>query len=307
MQQFPPPSLQALRILQAVTISGMISNISRLHSRLHVVKNATRHDVTFNEAHMKKFLFLFAVCSTLGLSWPLSWLSVQSENNAKANNAKANNAKANNTVYATYSPSYSSNKKNWVSTEIKTLQSQAANIDPNVLRLGLTAYLTAKNKGYAKKDLLTIIDYSKPSTQRRFWVFDLKSNRALFNTWVSHGKNSGLVTATSFSNSPGSLKSSIGVFLTDDTYSGKNGYSLRLRGLESVNSNAYARAVVIHGAAYAHPSVINGVGRMGRSWGCPALGSAVAAPIINTIKNRSLIFAYYPDKNWLSRSSFLTA
>ena len=140
----------------------------------------------------------------------------------------------------------------WLMSEMQTLKHQASNIDENVLRLSLIAYLNAHRRGYDNKQLLTVIDYSKPSTAKRLWVFDLRSGRALFNTWVSHGKNSGSGTrADSFSNSPGSLKSSLGVFVTDTTYVGHNGYSLRLRGLEhGLNDNAYNRAIVIHDINY---------------------------------------------------------
>lgn len=235
---------------------------------------------------LKTLFFTFALTASLGFSWPFSWLfSSSGEPNT-----------------ATYGTS------TWVKKETQILKSQARNIDDKVLRLGLTAYLNARKKGYAGKQVLTVIDYSKPSSEKRFWVFDLRSNKTLFNTWVSHGKNSGNVTATSFSNSPGSLKSSLGVFLTDETYNGKNGYSLRLRGLErGVNDSAYSRAIVIHGAAYANGANIGNYGRIGRSWGCPAVGSSISKPIINTIKQRSVVFAYYPDRKWLSRSSFLTA
>src|SRR3990167_2640397 len=105
----------------------------------------------------------------------------------------------------------------WLSTELSLLKSQAVNIDNNVLRLSLEAYSRARQSGLDKKQLLTVIDYSKPSTEKRLWVFDLKNNRTLFNTWVSHGKNSGGINATSFSNASGSLKSSLGVFVTSET------------------------------------------------------------------------------------------
>jgi hypothetical protein len=194
--------------------------------------------------------------------------------------------------------------KSWIQRETQILRSKTA-IDEKVLRLALTAYSNTRKHGYTGKQILTVIDYSKPSTAKRLWVFDLKSNRILFNTWVSHGKNSGGVNATSFSNHPGSLKSSLGVFLTDETYDGRNGYSLRLRGLErGINDSAYSRAIVVHGAPYANAS---GRSSLGRSWGCPAVSTNLAKPIINTIKQRSVVFAYYPDRKWLSRSPFLSA
>lgn len=194
----------------------------------------------------------------------------------------------------------------WLQREIQLLKSQARNIDDKVLRLALTAYMNTQKHGYVGKQILTIIDYSKPSTQKRMWIFDMRSNRTLFNTWVAHGKNSGGVNSSSFSNNPGSLKSSLGVFVTDTTYNGKNGYSLRLRGLErGVNDSAYSRAIVVHGAAYASGANAERGRGLGRSWGCPAVSPNLAKPIINTIKDRSVVFAYYPDRKWLSRSPFL--
>jgi hypothetical protein len=196
--------------------------------------------------------------------------------------------------------------KDWVESEIRVIDSQADNIDQNVLQLGLVAYLKAKNRGIINNPYLTIIDYSKPSSERRLWVVDMRSNKVLFNTWVTHGKNSGDVMATSFSNEPGSLKSSIGVFLTKDPYNGGNGYSLRLLGLEQgINDNAYSRSIVVHGAWYADPSMVNASGQIGRSWGCPAVSPGTIRPLINTIKDNSLVVVYYPDRNWLTHSSFL--
>lgn len=226
-------------------------------------------------------LFLFLLFGLLGLSWPFPW--------------------------STPHASVPLGSGPWLSKEMQTFKSQARNIDDKVLRLSLIAYLNARRKGMDHKQMLTVIDYSKPSTERRLWVFDLKSGRTLFNTWVSHGKNSGGVNATSFSNSNGSLKSSIGVFLTEEPYVGKNGYSLRLKGLErGVNDNALDRAVVIHGARYVNADTIRKYGKIGRSWGCPAVSTSLSKPLIDTVKNNTLIVAYYPDRKWLSNSKFLT-
>ncbi len=158
--------------------------------------------------------------------------------------------------------------KKWIEKEAKLIHSQAENLDPKVLELGLTAYSKAREEGLDNKELLTIIDYSKPSTERRLWVVDVKNAKVLFNTWVAHGKNSGKVNATSFSNAPGSLKSSLGVFLTtNEPYIGNNGYSLRVQGLEAgINDKAYARNVVFHGAWYAAADVAKRNGLLGRSW-----------------------------------------
>jgi hypothetical protein len=195
----------------------------------------------------------------------------------------------------------------WVNREIQIIDAQANNIDPQVLRLSLTAYLKARVEGLDTKQMLTIIDYSKPSNERRLWVVDLKSNKVLFNTWVAHGKNSGKLLPTSFSNDPGSLKSSLGVFVTTrDPYMGDNGYSLRLQGLErGINDNAYRRDIVVHGAWYADPNILKKYAFLGRSWGCPAVSETLVKPLIDTIKNNTVVIAYYPDNSWLKNSLFL--
>ena len=157
------------------------------------------------------------------------------------------------------------------------------------------------------KEILTLVDFSKPSTEERFYVFDMRHKKLLFSSLVSHGKNSGGNYATSFSNENGSLKSSLGFFLTENTYQGKNGYSLVLNGLEKgINDRAKERAIVIHGAAYSNPSVIASSGRLGRSFGCPALPQAVSKPIINTIKGGSLLFIYANNQNYLAYSPILS-
>jgi len=200
----------------------------------------------------------------------------------------------------------STNSSDWIGQEARNINSQAGNIDPAVLKLSLNAYLNARHKGLDSKQVLTIIDYSKPSYERRLWVVDLKSGKVLFNTWVSHGKNSGQLMATSFSNQPGSLKSSIGVFQTDEPYMGGKGISLRLSGLEhGINDNAYNRDIVVHGAWYVNSQVALNHGQIGRSWGCPAVSPELAKPLINTIKNNTLVVVYYPDQKWLKNSTFL--
>lgn len=195
----------------------------------------------------------------------------------------------------------------WLYHEMKIINSQAPNIDQNVLKTSLIAYLHARKLGLDNKKLLTIIDYSKPSTERRLWVVDLNNAKVLFNTWVSHGKNSGEMRATSFSNIPGSLKSSLGVFLTASTpYIGNYGYALRLIGLEhGFNDKAFVRDIVVHGAWYAHPDTIKKYGTLGRSWGCPAVSRNTVRPLINAIKNNTLVVVYYPDRQWLNHSTFL--
>ncbi|HEX2835265.1 MAG TPA: murein L,D-transpeptidase catalytic domain family protein [Thermoanaerobaculia bacterium] len=188
-----------------------------------------------------------------------------------------------------------------------SLLRQAPGLKANVLRLALNATGCAAEKGLVKRrDLITVIDYSLPSTQPRLFVFDLAAKKLLFRELVAHGKNSGGNLANFFSNSPGSLATSIGLFVTADTYNGSNGYSLRLKGLEEgINDMAMDRAIVMHGAPYVSRAAIRALGRLGRSWGCPAVRSEVARKIIDTVRGGSPVFAYYPDKDWLSSSTFV--
>lgn len=157
-----------------------------------------------------------------------------------------------------------------------------------------------------KRDILTLIDFSKPSTEERLYVFDMKKHRLLFSSVVSHGKNSGNNYATSFSNEYGSYKSSLGFYLTESTYQGKNGYSLILNGLErGINDRARERAIVVHGAAYADPSVVARGGRLGRSFGCPALPPKLSRPIIDAIKGGSVMYIYADVSDYLAHSTIL--
>ena len=153
---------------------------------------------------------------------------------------------------------------------------------------------------------LTLIDYSKPSVEPRLWVYDLTTGKMLFKELVAHGKNTGDNMATRFSDTLNSRQSSIGLFVTADTYVGSNGYSLRLDGLEpGFNTHARERAIVMHGAPYVSTQFASVQGRIGRSWGCPALRAAVARQVIDTIRGGGVIFSYYPDPTWLKSSRFL--
>lgn len=205
-------------------------------------------------------------------------------------------------------PVVTKSKSTGVDSELGTIEAHAKNLNTKVLKLSLVAYQNAVHKGVTTSPLLTIIDFSKPDTQRRLWVVNVDTGKVLFNTLVAHGKNSGSGNvADSFSNQPSSLKSSLGVFVTGSTYYGKHGRELHIHGLEpGVNSNAYDRAVVIHGANYVSESLAKNDHRIGHSWGCPAVSMRIVQPLIDTIKNKSLIFAYYPDQHWLSHSSFLS-
>ena len=177
---------------------------------------------------------------------------------------------------------------------------------PEVLDLALRAYECGHETGAIDGPLLTLIDYSLPSTTRRLWVIDVPRRRVLFHELVAHGENSGGNFATAFSNREGSRQSSLGLFRTEDTYVGGHGVSLRLEGLEpGVNDRAMQRKIVMHGADYVDNDVVQALGRLGRSWGCPALPQPVSRRVIERIKGGSAVFAYYPDRRWLEQSRFL--
>lgn len=183
----------------------------------------------------------------------------------------------------------------------------APKADPRVLELAVSAMQCAQASGVgADARRLAVIDYSLPSLAPRLWVFDLDAGKLLYEEVVAHGQGSGDNMATRFSNHDGSHQSSLGLFVTADTYTGRNGYSLRMRGLEpGVNDAAMTRAIVMHGAPYVDPARGRAMGRLGRSWGCPAVRSAVARPMIDLLKGGQFVFSYYPDQAWLARSALL--
>ena len=179
----------------------------------------------------------------------------------------------------------------------------AGTIDYAVFERAIAGY---NRMGGHDKDILTVIDFTKPSTEKRLFVIDLKLKKILFISYVAHGRNSGEKYATSFSNREGSFKSSLGFYKTENTYYGKNGYSLVLDGLErGINDKAKERAIVMHGATYADPSTIRSCGRLGRSLGCPALPLAVSKKIIDTIKGGTLLYIHGDDKTYARRSTFI--
>ena len=193
---------------------------------------------------------------------------------------------------------------------VNALSRAAPRLDKHVLHLAAKAMSCSLRQSATARGnaTLSVIDYSRPSTEPRLWVFDLSRQRLLFEELVAHGRNTGENMAAKFSNVEGSYMSSLGAFETQESYVGQNGYSLRLRGLEQgFNDQARERAIVIHGAPYVSQQLIDSQGRLGRSLGCPAVRAAIARPLIDTIRNGSFVFAYYPDKAWLSRSRLLGA
>jgi hypothetical protein len=185
--------------------------------------------------------------------------------------------------------------------------SAIGNIETDVFEMALNAASCAVRTGaVGAPSTLTVIDYSKPSTERRLWVFDLKARELVYEELVAHGQGSGANMATKFSNENESHQTSLGLFVTRDTYVGKNGYSLRLDGLDrGVNDRARERAIVMHGAPYVSDSFVKANGRLGRSWGCPAVSDAVARKMIDFVKGGGLVFSYYPDAKWLKTSKYL--
>ncbi len=168
----------------------------------------------------------------------------------------------------------------------------------------LKGYNTLLHNGKLRNtETLSIIDFSLPSTSKRLFVIDLKRVEVLFNTYVSHGRNSGVTMASEFSNSAESFKSSLGFYVTTDTYMGKHGYSMRLEGEEKgINDNALDRGIVMHSADYVNENLIRSQGYIGRSLGCPAVSPLLYKPIINKIKNGSCLFMYSPVKYYTSKS-----
>jgi hypothetical protein len=168
-------------------------------------------------------------------------------------------------------------------------------------------YLRSKNI-INNTTVLTIVDYSKPSSQKRLYVLDMITGKILFNSLVAHGRNSGLEYATNFSNKESSYQTSLGFFITQNTYSGGNGYSLKLLGCEKgINDKAMERAIVMHGAPYACESFLQNNGYLGRSHGCPAIPEKLSKEIIDAIKNGSCMFLYHPTKKYTAVSKILNS
>ncbi|KII33421.1 MULTISPECIES: murein L,D-transpeptidase catalytic domain family protein [Pseudomonas] len=186
------------------------------------------------------------------------------------------------------------------------LAKAAPNANAKVIALAVRATQCTRAQGAAPAQRLAVIDYSLPSTEQRLWVFDLKKRKLLFHELVAHGRNSGENMATLFSNQNESYATSLGLFRTQESYRGQNGYSLRMEGLEpGFNDNAFDRAIVIHGAPYVSPVLARANGRIGRSLGCPAVRPAIAHRLIDSMKDGQLLFSYYPDQRWLKSSSYI--
>lgn len=236
-----------------------------------------------------------------------------------SNTAAHENNKENNTVNSVASPAVpmpapaprpDSNIREEAGTAASLYQEmdlEEAGLSEKAFELAWTGFEKLSDEGKVRKtDLLTVIDFSQPSTRKRLYVIDIESRKILFQSVVSHGRNTGTLWAKNFSNRNGSNMSSPGFYLTAETYMGGNGYSLRLDGLEqNINHNARARAIVMHGAPYASESSIRSLGFLGRSLGCPALPPSLTRAVINTIKEGSLLFIYTPGQNYERNSTIV--
>ncbi|NTW54765.1 MAG: murein L,D-transpeptidase catalytic domain family protein [Chlorobaculum sp.] len=193
-----------------------------------------------------------------------------------------------------------------MSSVINSLE-QNSEIDPEALQLALQGYYNLKRQGLIRREgLITLIDFDKPSDTKRLYIIDITNGIVLQSSLVAHGKGSGDVMATSFSNQPGSNKSSLGFYLTENTYIGKNGYSLVLKGLDQgINDSAESRSIVIHGANYVSEEYIRQNGRLGRSQGCPALSLNEYQEVIDLIKDGTCLFIYHKGEDYVSRSVVL--
>lgn len=182
----------------------------------------------------------------------------------------------------------------------------APDIQDDVLDKVVTSLECSNHHKIEHNSILTIIDYSLPSSEKRLWVLDLYEKKLLFHTYVAHGLKSGTKSTNFFSNQNNSRASSLGVYLTRQAYYGREGTSLRLTGLDrGFNDNADYRAIVMHGAFYVEEDFIKKYGRAGRSWGCPALPHSLSTKIIQTIKDNSMMIVYYPQDRWLLKSQYL--
>ncbi len=197
----------------------------------------------------------------------------------------------------------------YISTVYKQINfSESEQLDYYVFVNAMTGYmnLKAENKLSTDKDILTVCDYSLSANNKRMWVIDLRSKTILLNTYVAHGQGTGEEYATRFSNNEGSHQSSLGFYVTGTTYTGKHGNSMYLHGMdEGYNSAAYKRAIVVHGAGYVSSDFIAGTGRLGRSWGCPAVSNDVSEKLIDMTKEGTCLFIYYPEQKYLASSPWL--
>lgn len=186
----------------------------------------------------------------------------------------------------------------------ETANLYASGLNADVFAKAVTGFYNLKKAAKLSDDksIITIVDFNKSSCTKRMWIIDLHSATLLLNTWVAHGQGSGADLADQFSNIDSSHQSSLGFYLTGEIYNGKHGRSLRLDGMDdNFNSNARQRDIVVHAAAYVSEKTIANTGRLGRSFGCPAVAPELAAFVINQIKDKTVLFINGPDNKYNSK------
>ena len=239
---------------------------------------------------MRKHLW-WAICVLLLISTTvISWKPSNASKNIEVRSAVTVGAKE---YFAQY-----------VNDIYQAAQLQQTGMDVAVFQKAITGYLNLKlaNKLPKNSNVITVIDFNKSSREKRMWIIDVVNKTLLLNTLVAHGQGSGNDMATAFSNNNESHQSSLGFYLTDDVYMGKHGRSLRLNGLDQgINSGALARGIVVHAADYVSQGTINAIGRLGRSFGCPAVSPTVSDMVINTIKGHSMLFINGNSSNYTSK------
>jgi hypothetical protein len=179
-------------------------------------------------------------------------------------------------------------------------------LSKKVFEMGLRGMYKLVRTGYIKSNILSIVDFSQPSTSKRLYVIDLDNYSLLYNTWVAHGAKTGKNSAAYFSNKPSSHKSSLGFYVTGETYNGSNGYSLKLQGMEKgINDFALRRGIVMHGADYVSEEYIENQGYIGRSYGCPAIAAGISQELIDMVKDGTCLFIYHPTSSYRSKSRLI--
>lgn len=235
----------------------------------------------FRTYSIKSLMFLAVGLMFLNLSWKTS--TTQTTNQPKKILKDSTNAEVNEQISFT----------NFVNTLYEETNLKASNLALPVFEKAVTGFMNLKNQNALSntKNIVTIIDFTKPSTEKRMWIVDLKSKTLLLNTYVAHGQGSGANIADSFSNVAESHQSSLGFYIASETYFGKHGLSLKLDGQDKgINDLARERAIVVHGASYVSENFIKSTGRLGRSFGCPAVSEELNAKVIELIKGKTCFF-----------------
>lgn len=242
-----------------------------------------------NRNFFKKSILLSAALSITFIgSNPKSILSFGSDNNTIS--------KENKKAFSTSEILYTA----YLNNIYETANLYASGLSADVFYKAVTGFYNLKKTAHVRDDqsIITIVDFNQPSHTKRMWIIDLEKASLVLNTWVAHGQGSGMDVANQFSNTDSSHQSSLGFYLTGEIYMGKHGRSLRLDGMDAqFNSNARQRDIVVHGADYVSQQMINSTGRLGRSFGCPAVAPELTATIIELIKDKTVLYINGPETN----------